>query len=703
MVTISHFATRYPDKSSKLFEKAVDFVPVECPTLDDLIDVVTNYNWAHSTFEGSYRKDDRVLGTDLVVLDYDAGVTLGQATAAFKDYKHIIATSISHQKAKYKPDGSLSATPCDRFRVILFLETQITGRTAYESIWADCESILPGGDKSVKNIGRMWFPCKDVVSTNENGVHVVPKKAGRPTKTATNWTPVTTSTSVSIMNNLTGNGGGKGILFPDVERFLTLPWDDTSGDNSILFHAICNIKKNAYTQEECIDLLTSKGEALNANTLSQIAAHYNDPRHPVDPFVTTANRQIVGLLKSEYFYDLKSSDSYRFDLSDKKITQIHESSIIKAIGKQEYKERSCPVNFVKAPYKSQVTYYEGSDTFLNLYQPPAWRKANYFDARSKVPTVAKIPAIYEAFFDHLFAGDKESIDFTIQWMANSLKGKNICILSLVGAGSGIGKGTLMEILFSLHGQENSEIMNQAFLAKEFNQKIEGKTFGCMDEVSITNDKEHNILKAYANKTINLEGKGIESKSAPNYLNLMFTNNHMDCLSGINPDDNDRRIVVPMLTDVKLDQHPLFVQESEVHRLWNPEEPAFLELAHYLWHLPFATLKHWKSSHYYEVIRQSLPEWQRFMIEEYLPQHSSHGMAYSIKHLQKEIKANGGTNMQVGNAKIEDFCKKNSTDFAYKQLGGKPCVILREPSESISNFQARVATVKVGSIQIVNTI
>lgn len=95
------------------------------------------------------------INQDLIILDIDDGLTIEQAKQEFKDYKHLICTTKSHQKEK-------KGLTCDRFRVILesdnvpigddyfimtdlleiryqFIDKQVNTKTGAFLGFADCE------------------------------------------------------------------------------------------------------------------------------------------------------------------------------------------------------------------------------------------------------------------------------------------------------------------------------------------------------------------------------------------------------------------------------------------------------------------------------------------------------------------------------------------------------------------------------------
>ena len=84
-------------------------------TFQELQSFIISNNWSPIIFKNNYRKSINFKSCQFLVLDYDDGYSLNKAIEEFKNYKHIIATTKSHQVKK-------GDKVCDRFRVILFLK-----------------------------------------------------------------------------------------------------------------------------------------------------------------------------------------------------------------------------------------------------------------------------------------------------------------------------------------------------------------------------------------------------------------------------------------------------------------------------------------------------------------------------------------------------------------------------------------------------
>ena len=169
------------------------FKPYKIKSMDQLKDFVCKHIWAHEVFKYNYRNSANFIKTDLIPLDIDNDgeqkCLLDEAKVKFAGYKHIIATSRTHQKIKH-PGTSNEKPAVDRFRVILFLEKTITDAEIYKQTWLALEKQFPFVDPQTKDTARYWYPCKEIISIKESGklVSVVYSKPAINTKSQTSKT-----------------------------------------------------------------------------------------------------------------------------------------------------------------------------------------------------------------------------------------------------------------------------------------------------------------------------------------------------------------------------------------------------------------------------------------------------------------------------------------------------------------------------------
>lgn len=233
-------------------------------------------------------------------------------------------------------------------------------------------------------------------------------------------------------------------------------------------------------------------------------------------------------------------------------------------------KRFYPAFFEYNPYNKNI-FSENSDghPVLNIYNPPLWRKREYF-FQEEQQIEAKIPLIYHKLLMHLTEGKTESYEKILNWMAYSLVGKNPTYLVMVG-GKGVGKTALADLIFkSLHGASNYMTMTNDTFKGQFNGEIEDHTFGYLDELYIQRNAREQVskLKLLNNETIRVEKKHLEAYMAKNHLNLYISSNDYE---GIPLEGDNRRLFIPYCTDIKLKETDLIQSIDELKNEVNISE------------------------------------------------------------------------------------------------------------------------------------
>ncbi|MEI6848004.1 MAG: hypothetical protein WCK32_08245 [Chlorobiaceae bacterium] len=129
-------------------------------TLDQLAEMVRSAGqYAATAFNNGYRDARHALpGAELIILDYDNGITLAEAKTLFSQYMGMIATTRNHQKEKH-------GVICDRFRVILPARKPVMLDGAAFSAMMKEVIAHYGADRACSDISRMYFghPDSEVV------------------------------------------------------------------------------------------------------------------------------------------------------------------------------------------------------------------------------------------------------------------------------------------------------------------------------------------------------------------------------------------------------------------------------------------------------------------------------------------------------------------------------------------------------------
>lgn len=230
------------------------------------------------------------------------------------------------------------------------------------------------------------------------------------------------------------------------------------------------------------------------------------------------------------------------------------------------------------PFKPQDFYLEQGSKFLNLYRCPDWRFKNFYD-NEPIPA-CPIPPVVDEFLDWVFANEF-SKTFALDWMAHSLRTKNLTYLMLIAI-EGLGKGILGDFMYYAHGKENTLYIEFDKFDAKFNAHLANRTFIYVDELKVENSKQENNLKAFINPEMNVEKKGIDVYQATNFASYLMSSNFN---SAVRISATDRRYSFPDLKKVPLRElaetkYNMKVQDYVKTVL--ETEPNFEGFARHLW-------------------------------------------------------------------------------------------------------------------------
>lgn len=156
-----------PPTSNKLFlsiathnsaKKPDGFIRVEVDYFYEVHKLVTSGKaYSQYDFNKGYRLGDNNQGkATMICLDFDDGMTIEQAKKKFAKIQSLIVTTRSHQVEK-------SGQKCDRFRVIMPLDSPLSIPLSDYPDFLDCLSEATGGevDPSTKDLARFYFASPD--------------------------------------------------------------------------------------------------------------------------------------------------------------------------------------------------------------------------------------------------------------------------------------------------------------------------------------------------------------------------------------------------------------------------------------------------------------------------------------------------------------------------------------------------------------
>lgn len=215
----------------------VNFRATEVSSIQELAKLITTGPYCLGTYRDNYRNKSNFIQCQAIALDFDEGLTIDAAVEEFKDYRHIIAPSRSHQKEK-------NGLVCDRFRVILFTAQPITDEATYYATWFDVAEAWPQLDPMCKDPSRMWYASTSIYHTNIEGGFVKP--VAPPPK------PEPADT-VDLSTLLPGD---RGKLSRSTQDFLENGIDQ-GGRNHSTFKAAKEFQQNLYTYDEAVETIVT--------------------------------------------------------------------------------------------------------------------------------------------------------------------------------------------------------------------------------------------------------------------------------------------------------------------------------------------------------------------------------------------------------------------------------------------------------------
>lgn len=245
----------------------VHFHTAQANSLTKLGELVTAVPYSLSTFKDGYRNKANFISAEALGIDFDEGFTLAEAEEAFRDYRHIIAPTRSHQKEK---NGVVQ----DRFRVILFLSSPISDAATFESTWFSLAEKWPALDRACKDPSRFFYPSQFVHSIQETGMMVDPV----PPKPKVKSDPVDLSTLLP---------GDRGKLSKETLNLL-IDGKEQGGRNHAVYKAAKDFQQNLYTLDETLATIIASLEQNgtidvdfdeNEVTSTIQSAFSSDPKH----------------------------------------------------------------------------------------------------------------------------------------------------------------------------------------------------------------------------------------------------------------------------------------------------------------------------------------------------------------------------------------------------------------------------------------
>lgn len=566
-------------------------------TWDELSLIVTESMWAPSIFEDNIRSNKNFLSTDLLVLDIDEGSSIGESSNVFQEYTHIIGTTKSHMAEK-------NGVVCERFRLILQLDSRITNREDYAATWFAAHAMLPVIDAACKDPARFYFPCTNII-VRHKGESFKVVRAGGVTK------PVQSQAVTKP-----APGGQKGQISKRALNFL-LAGKDQPNWHIERNNFVRECKQNLYTFEEMYNLFCTQ-YVPDATDEYQFNHVWNtEVKHA--PRLPVSNDLKNVILGSKLIINMADpTHTILVDLNNGKEHDVHIDTIKTSLDKKEYQDFVSSSRIVARLEYGPKTYkplYRDGDNLdvYNLYNPPSWLRKMFYNAEPIEP-LSELPQLYRDFFMHLTDEHLPSFHYVIDWLATSLQGRNLTFLTAIGE-QGIGKGILGTIMQKLHGDRNFAKVRDSVFKERFNSPLKNRTLIYVDELDLKTKESLDRIKDVVNYEIEIEEKGLDARSFKNYASFYLSSNTMDAVV---IEGGDRRFSIIQLTDKKFTEHPLYARVDSL-----TDDESISELARYLRFKTVTTNMNrpFQDSRRFEQVRtESLKDWQSYLVEDWIPMH-----------------------------------------------------------------------------------
>lgn len=130
--------------------------------------------------------------------------------------------------------------------------------------------------------------------------------------------------------------------------------------------------------------------------------------------------------------------------------------------------------------------------------------------------------------DNVCQGDERLYSYLMGWLARMVQdpGSPGHVAVVLRGGKGVGKSFVARQIGQLFGRHFLHISNPSHLIGNFNSHLRDAVFLFADEAFYAGDKKHaSILKTLITEdTLQIEAKGVDVETAPNYVHLMMASN-----------------------------------------------------------------------------------------------------------------------------------------------------------------------------------
>lgn len=596
------------------------FEPLEV-TWEELIKLVTTSRYSTSVFSDSTRRNANFEFAEIMGLDIDNGeaeekMTLEQAKKAFADYKHIIATTKSHNRPK---NGIIA----DRFRVLLFLETPITDVLTFKATWNKLLKDYPAIDKQCSDAARYWDPSvsetnSTIIFENKTGALIAPVDPIVPQER--NPQQYAGVSKVFKEKNVS--------LKPATANFLVSGAPDGAW-NGTLFNAVMDMRECGYTKDEVIqrvEVVTKlpqfKGHLDEADMATIESAFRREVKNPRDTIFDNNDELKNSLLNSILVTDAVDATNYFFYNTEAMRQEFFDrNNLPKILSQEERKNMKSVLAYMNYEPGNNNVFFRDRRGYLvyNTYEPPFWKRDLFYHGK-EIPQ-GRIPENIDKYLKHFTDGDKESYEYVLDWIATAMRSRNYTVLTAIG-NEGVGKGVLFGIMRTIFGDNNSKIVTDRVFKTNFNDQLENKHLVFIDEISLEDKTSYDKFKAIVNDEMEVEGKNRDAKTIENKASYYVASNHYTALK---IDNGDRRISAIQIADRSLLE---VIPADEVKNLFTEE--TVKDFAYFLYHRKVTRnmMKPFRSERFNDILEANTKPWVEYLITRFHKEHVGQNVATS---------------------------------------------------------------------------
>jgi len=536
---------------------------------DKISELTTKYGISGNEYCDGHRCNDSWVATHVIMLDFDDGRMTKEMLLKKQEgweFNSYVFSSQNHQKEK-------NGETCDRLRVLIPLEEPIRSDLDLEAVKTALLNKFPLVDSGFMDKSR-WF-AHGTTTVN----HIVGNKkflnwrellksnktkrpVGRPKKNDDELYTFTLETELKDKDRQTikvKDVTEKTIIFCPVCG--DAPYRGNEGHNAFIdindkglyfiFCSSCKARKNG----------VSDGGIYNLNS--------------VDAYLLKTKE-----LRTAVFIDRNTCQHYSVSIENGVV-------VIDCIKSQYFAAQFCKSNNLPIPaYYPHVRLKHVFDSdeiinfekgFVNKYIAPDILKIPVPEGFE-----AKIPGYIGRLINHVFAGDREVIDYFINDLAYLVQTRKKLITSYLLQGTeGTGKGLLFKhVLRKIFGEKYCSETDMDAFDSRFNDFLTDNFLVLVSEVSanFTSSERRGlsivekIKMAITDQHIQIEGKGKDRQNGENNCSFLFATNRRH---GITLSNDDRRFNVAPRQEQKIQNADWWPGYTNLVKLLEDELQTFI--------------------------------------------------------------------------------------------------------------------------------